>query len=117
MPVSAYFVSVTTRESYSSTDYTHTAGMLTVALQRSLADPHKIRSITHTSNLSGVRVEVEVAQLEPESLLCPIIARCAVQADCPERFGFDKTMFTNMVRAELPFNVAVSKRAVSIDAE
>jgi len=58
--------------------------------------------------LSQARVVVEITQSESST----IVARAIVQSNTPKKMAFDKNLFTTMVRAELPFPVVISKRAV-----
>ena len=116
MPISGYYVTVQTRDPVDTADYAQTAGLLTNALQDILGDPHKLREILHSIEISDPRVEVEVAQSEPESIQCPVVARCVVQAEAPKKLTFDKNLFTAMVRGqELPFAVTITKRMVAKD--
>lgn len=116
MPVSGYYVTLQTRDPVKTAEYAQTAGQLTNAIQATLGDPHKLREVLHCPEITDPRVEVEVAQSEPESTHCPVVARCVVQADAPKKLSFDKNLFTAMVRGQdLPFNVTITKRMVAKD--
>lgn len=116
MPTSAYYVSVQTRDTFTSTDYAQTAGQIVQALYTTLGDRAKLGSVVHSTAFTDPRVEVEVSQLE-HAPTSPIIARCVVQADAPTKLAFDKNLFTNMLRVELPLPVTISKRVVPKDEQ
>lgn len=106
---SAFFVTLETRESFDVDQYLEAAGQISNALHATLGDLPKLRSISKSPDLANPRVEVEITQSTPTPS-APITARAVVHAD--GKWSFDKNAFTSMVRAELPFPVAVSKRMV-----
>jgi len=108
MPVSAYYVTLETRQPFEIGEYTEAAGSLVNALQGTLGDTEKFRAITKASELIDPRVEVEVMQSEPAPS-ATIVARAIVQAE--SELAFDKTTFTKMLRGKLPFAVSISKRS------
>lgn len=111
MTPSAYYVTLTTAEGFDTADYAHTANTLITALHATLGDPMVLRQVLHCPDLSSARVEVEVMQCEPASF-SPVTARAIVRVESPKKLTFDKNTFSTLVRAELPFPVAISKRAV-----
>tara|TARA_B100000212_G_scaffold313296_1_gene266105 strand:- start:539 stop:910 length:372 start_codon:yes stop_codon:yes gene_type:complete len=112
MPPHAYFVTLETRHPFDADTYTRAAGELSNTLQSTLGDYEKLCSITHTPNLTDARVEVEIAQREPEPE-SPITARAVVKALTPGKMQFDKNMFSKMVKESLSFPVKITKQAVS----
>lgn len=116
MPTSAYFITLQTRDEFTAPEYGQATGHLTNVLHATLGDPTKLRSLMHATEITDPRVEVDISQSQP-SETAQITARCVVQADAPSKLSFDKSLFTSMVRAELPFPVTVSKRAVSKDEQ
>jgi hypothetical protein len=88
------------------------SGEITNVLRDTLGDASKLGTILHSTEFTNAAVEVEVMQ----SACAPdaqIVARCVIQADADAKLTFDKTLFTNMVRAELTFPVTISKRLVA----
>ena len=114
MPTSAYFVTIQTRDSCNFVDYTRMSGEITSVLRDTLGDTSNLGTILHSTEFTNAAVEVEVMQsaCAPEA---QIVARCVIQADADAKLTFDKTLFTNMVRAELAFPVTISKRVVAKD--
>ena len=112
MPPHAYFVTLETRHPFDADAYTYAAGELSNTLQSTLGDYANLRSITRTPSLTDARVEVEIAQREPEPE-SPIVARAIVKATAADKMSFDKNMFTKMVKESLSFPVKITKQAVS----
>ena len=90
------------------------SGEITSVLRDTLGDTSNLGTILHSTEFTNAAVEVEVMQsaCAPEA---QIVARCVIQADADAKLTFDKTLFTNMVRAELAFPVTISKRVVAKD--
>ena len=80
--------------------------------RRACATHCSLRFITRTPSLTDARVEVEIAQREPEPE-SPITARAVVKALTPGKMQFDKNMFSKMVKESLSFPVKITKQAVS----
>ena len=100
------------RAPFDADTYTRAAGELCNTLQSTLGDHAKLCSITRTRSLTDARVEVEIAQREPEPE-SPIVARAVVKAMAADKMPFDKNMFTKMVKESLSFPVKITKQAVS----
>ena len=114
MPPFAYFVTLETKQTFGTDTYAKAAGELCNALHMTLGDISKLRSLTRTPNLADARVEVEIAQTEPEPQ-SRIAARAVIKASAADKMPFDKNMFSNMVRESLSFPVKITKQAVSQD--
>ena len=111
MPAHAYFVTLETRHPFDPDAYTIAAGELCNTLQSTLGDCAKLRTITRTPSLTDARVEVEIAQREPEPE-SPIVARAIVKAFTANKMPFDKNVFTKMVKDLLSFPVKITKQAI-----
>lgn len=105
----AYLVTLETRDAFSTDAYLDAAGQLSNALFATLGTHEKLCLCAKVDSLESPRVEVEIAQSEPKES-ASIIARAIVRNDA--KMTFDKNTFSAMVRAELPFQVNVSKRMV-----
>ena len=112
MPVTSYVVNVTTRDEFLATDYTARSGELVNALQSTLGDAHKLRTLMHSETSTDPRVEVEVTQAKEAPSAC-ITACCVVTATDAQKLAFDKNMFATMISTHLPFAVRVTKRFVT----
>ena len=110
MVVSTYFITLETRDPFDTSRYDSVAGSLANALQAVLGDAANLEKVIHTPNFSDARVEVEIAQRD-RTQNSHVGAHTVLQAEAPKRFGFDKNIFSNMIRAELPFAVSVHKRS------
>lgn len=114
MGVFGFYVTVETRHTVEVNDYAEVAEMLSHALFKVLGDPVKFRQLAHATTLSDARVELEISQVQ-QAPSSPVIARAVVQAESAESMRFDKTLFTAMLRTELPWAVTITKRAVPKD--
>jgi hypothetical protein len=111
MFTSAYFVTLETRESFSSETYSVAANTLVHAMQSSIGDYTKLCEIMH-SDVCNAQVEVEVMP-STEDAISQITARALVRGDALKKLTFDKNRFTAMIRADVDFPVAIAKRAIS----
>ena len=115
MPTHGFFVTVQTLHPFDQVGFAEPAGQLADALQSTLGDLSCLRKLTHYPTLCDARVEVEIAQAEPEHYkLSPIVARALVKATTAnDKMRFDKPAFSKMIRDRLPFAVKVQKQAVA----
>ena len=114
MSTSAFYITLATEQSVPVSDYTATTGQIVQAFYTALGTHAKFVELTHTSEHTDLRVELEVIQ-EFAAAESPILAHAVVQGTNhvgKKKLQFDKAQFSELLRELLPFPVKVSKRAV-----
>lgn len=108
---SVYHIAVETNSTFPTAQYATTAARMVGAYQVALADAGNLALCTQFAELTRAEIEVDVRQYtdEPETT---IIASCFLDLEADRKVPFDKNKFTGLFRAEVPFGVKVSKRAV-----
>jgi len=111
---SAYQISVETVNRIAPEKYAEVAAQLVSALHNSIGEATALFSITHYNGISTATVEVDVVQKEDASD-SEVIARAILMMEAPQRVGFDKNIFTAMVKNAVDVPVKVGKRAMPRD--
>lgn len=108
----SYFVTVETRHTFPLDDYTQIAGQLVNALNATLTDPERFKSIMHVKELTDPAVEVEASRVEEESGDSAIVCRAIVKCTSDTKAQFDKALFTTLMRSETRIPFSVTKNLV-----
>lgn len=111
MGLSTYFVTVETRAVIDLQRYDTVAAQLLHELRQTLGDASNLRMLTHINEFSEAVVETEIT-LSPKG---HVLAQTLVQVESPSKLRFDKNRFTQLLRARLPDQITVTKRALTKD--
>ena len=115
MKKSSYWLTVVTVHPYPRSEYARHATDIFTVLQNTLASCRVIRTLTHTTGLNaGSRVthchtEVHVQPTNPDDELTTIAARALIDLEGPNDISFDKTKFSQLMKASLSIPVTVRK--------
>ena len=109
MKKSSYWLSVVTVNPYPRSEYARRATDLFNVFQTTLASCRVIRTLTKSPDVTHCHTEVHVHPTNPDDELTTIVARALIDLEGPAHVPFDKTKFSQLVKASLTFPVTVRK--------
>ena len=106
---SSYWLTVVTVNPIPRSEYARHATDLFTVLQNTLISNRVIQTLTRTNRINHCHTEVHVQPTNPDDELTTIVARALVDLDGPVHVPFDKTKFSQLIKASLSFPVTVRK--------
>ena len=106
---SSYWLTVVSVHPYPRSEYARRATELFHVFQSTLTSSRVIQTLTKTPDVAHCHTEVHVQPTNPNDELTTIMARGLVDLESPENVPFDKTKFSQLIKASLSYPVTVRK--------